>query len=282
MRAHKIIIVGAGPGGSACALALARSTNSEIVLLDKSQYPRRKVCGSGLSPVGLGVLDDFGLIEELTPHHVHLRNLQAIGPDGGSVVLKGSKGAWVVPRVVLDHTIVRAAVRQGAVLHEDTKVTDVVREALAEAADRPPFRIASDATLLELARALPADRAALSKTLDKARGIHPAVRREHSGALLRAVVRGSEAGAPPAPIRAPTLPRAVVSRFDALRAWRKAVAQARGVEPDIVLDKGTLMDIAVAAPRDLQALADSGALDAWEHERYGADIVAWLDKRTTG
>ncbi|MEM6994187.1 MAG: NAD(P)/FAD-dependent oxidoreductase [Myxococcota bacterium] len=133
MRAQKIVIVGAGPAGSACALALARSTRSEIVMVDKSQYPRRKVCGSGLSPVGLKVLDGLGLIDELTPHHVHLRNLRAVGPDGGDVMLQGAKGAWVVPRVILDHTIVRAAVNEGVELREDTKVVDVVRDAAGNA-----------------------------------------------------------------------------------------------------------------------------------------------------
>lgn len=128
MAAQKIVIVGAGPGGSSCALALARSTGAEIVLLDKSHYPRRKVCGSGLSPVALTVLEDLGLIDELIPHHVHLRNLRAVGPDGGDVMLQGSKGAWVVPRLELDHTILRAAIAAGAELREDTKVVDVVRD----------------------------------------------------------------------------------------------------------------------------------------------------------
>ncbi len=102
-------------------------------MLDKSQYPRRKVCGSGLSPVGLKVLDGLGLIDELTPHHVHLRNLRAVGPDGGDVHLQGAKGAWVVPRVTLDHAIVRAAVNEGVELREDTKAVDVVRDATGRA-----------------------------------------------------------------------------------------------------------------------------------------------------
>jgi len=129
MRAQKILIVGAGPGGSACALALARSTRSEVVLLDKSSYPRRKVCGSGLSPTGLKVLDGLGLLDQLAPNHVHMRKLHCVGPDGADLVLNGAKGAWVVPRVDLDHTIVQAAVAEGVDFREEVKATDVLRDA---------------------------------------------------------------------------------------------------------------------------------------------------------
>ena len=51
-RRPKILVIGAGPSGGSCALALARSRRFEVQLLDKSQYPRVKVCGSGLSPCG--------------------------------------------------------------------------------------------------------------------------------------------------------------------------------------------------------------------------------------
>ena len=127
-RAPRIIIVGAGPGGSTAALALARQTHAEILLLDKSKYPRRKVCGSGLSPVALQTLTELSLIDQVEKHHVHLRNLRAVGPDGGEVRLKGAKGAWVVPRVEFDNIILRQALAEGAQLREDTKVVDVVRD----------------------------------------------------------------------------------------------------------------------------------------------------------
>ena len=53
MPKPKIVIVGAGPSGSACALSIARRGDAEVVLLDKSTYPRVKVCGSGLKTVML-------------------------------------------------------------------------------------------------------------------------------------------------------------------------------------------------------------------------------------
>ena len=44
-----VIVVGAGPGGSAAAYHLARH-GVRVLLLEKSEFPREKVCGDGLTP----------------------------------------------------------------------------------------------------------------------------------------------------------------------------------------------------------------------------------------
>ena len=44
-----VIVIGAGPAGGATAWHLARAGISTL-LLDKSDFPRDKVCGDGLSP----------------------------------------------------------------------------------------------------------------------------------------------------------------------------------------------------------------------------------------
>ena len=48
-----VIVVGAGPGGSATATHLARR-GLDVALLEKSQFPREKVCGDGLIADTLG------------------------------------------------------------------------------------------------------------------------------------------------------------------------------------------------------------------------------------
>lgn len=132
MRRPKIVIVGAGPAGGACALALAKHRRAEILLLDKSKYPRVKVCGSGLSPHALKVLDRLGIKERLAPMHLHMAGLTARGPDGGEVHLRGAKGAWVVPRVELDYAIAKAAMDEGVTFREDTKVVALLRDGSGE------------------------------------------------------------------------------------------------------------------------------------------------------
>jgi geranylgeranyl reductase family protein len=128
VRRSKIVVIGAGPAGGACALTLARAGRAEVVVLDKSAYPRVKVCGSGLSPHALGMIDRLGLREAIAPHHMHMAGATCVGPGGRKVHLRGATGAWVVPRVKLDHAIVLAAEAAGATFHEDTKVTELMRD----------------------------------------------------------------------------------------------------------------------------------------------------------
>ena len=44
-----VIVVGAGPGGSSAAFHLARH-DAKVLILEKSEFPREKVCGDGLTP----------------------------------------------------------------------------------------------------------------------------------------------------------------------------------------------------------------------------------------
>ena len=50
-----VIVVGAGPGGSAAATFLSRQ-GLDVLLLEKSQFPREKVCGDGLTPRAVRML----------------------------------------------------------------------------------------------------------------------------------------------------------------------------------------------------------------------------------
>src|SRR5262245_41526429 len=55
-----VIVVDAGPGGSATAFHLARH-GVNVLLLEKSEFPREKVCGDGLTPRAVKQLVDMGV-----------------------------------------------------------------------------------------------------------------------------------------------------------------------------------------------------------------------------
>jgi flavin-dependent dehydrogenase len=56
----EVIIVGGGPGGTATALQLARRGH-DVLLVDRATFPRAKVCGEGLMPVGVAELRALGV-----------------------------------------------------------------------------------------------------------------------------------------------------------------------------------------------------------------------------
>jgi flavin-dependent dehydrogenase len=159
-RRAKIIVFGAGPSGGACALALARTGRFEVQVLDRSQYPRVKVCGSGLSPHALTMLGRLGIRGRFAGHGV-IDAVLVRGPAGGELRLHTGIEARVVPRAELDQGVIRAAVDLCAHFDEGTKVLTLLRGADGEVrgvktetgeleadlmvcADGSPSRFASD------------------------------------------------------------------------------------------------------------------------------------------
>jgi flavin-dependent dehydrogenase len=57
---YDAIVIGAGPAGSSAALALARQGRA-VAIIEKNEFPRRKVCGEFMSATNLDLLDLFGV-----------------------------------------------------------------------------------------------------------------------------------------------------------------------------------------------------------------------------
>jgi geranylgeranyl reductase family protein len=108
-----VLVVGAGPAGSACALWLARA-GLQVLLADQHAFPRDKVCGDGLIPDTHAALRRLGVYEEVAALAQHVPHVRCIGPRGGFVDVPGTLS--VLPRKTLDHVLVRAAQRAGAQL----------------------------------------------------------------------------------------------------------------------------------------------------------------------
>jgi flavin-dependent dehydrogenase len=61
------LIIGGGPAGATASLLLAKAGWS-VVLVEKSSFPRRKVCGEYLSPTNFGLLDRLGVLGSVLEH----------------------------------------------------------------------------------------------------------------------------------------------------------------------------------------------------------------------
>ena len=66
MRDAEVVIVGAGPAGSALASMLGEAGVATI-LVDRSTFPRDKPCGEGLMPAGVEVLEGLGIALDSFP-----------------------------------------------------------------------------------------------------------------------------------------------------------------------------------------------------------------------
>ena len=109
-----VLVVGAGPSGSACALWLARA-GVDVVLVDQHDFPRDKICGDALIPDAHHALRRLGLYDEVMAAAEPAQHLACVGPRGGRVDVPGSVA--VLPRLVLDDILCRGARSAGAKLH---------------------------------------------------------------------------------------------------------------------------------------------------------------------
>lgn len=109
-----VLVVGAGPAGSAAAITLARA-GLDVVLVDAQAFPRDKVCGDGLIPDAHQALRKLGVLDEVMREAQASRHVRCVGPRGGRVDVPGTLA--VLPRKQLDMILCRAAVAAGARMH---------------------------------------------------------------------------------------------------------------------------------------------------------------------
>ncbi|MGY1806780.1 geranylgeranyl reductase family protein [Blastococcus sp. SYSU D00669] len=123
-----VVVVGAGPAGSAAAWALA-TAGLDVVVLEKSPFPREKVCGDGLTPRGVKALDDMGIDTSPAAGWVRHKGLRVFG--GGEVVevdwpqLDRWPGYGLIrSRRDLDAVLAAHAAAAGARVHHEVTVTE--------------------------------------------------------------------------------------------------------------------------------------------------------------
>jgi flavin-dependent dehydrogenase len=112
-----VIVVGAGPAGSACAAETA-SSGLRTLIIERANFPREKVCGDCLNPGCWPVLERMDVAEKIRGlPHCDLTEVELIGLRGRTVrfPLQASRvGEAAIKRSILDAALLENAVARGA------------------------------------------------------------------------------------------------------------------------------------------------------------------------
>ena len=143
-----VLVVGAGPAGSAAAYHLARH-GVDVLMVDKARFPREKVCGDGLTPRAVAALQRAG-VDVSDPGFARAEGLRTYGTHGTVIDLRWPKlASWpsyalVRTRRDLDELIARRATGAGARFAQEVEALDPLVESgwvtgvrVRDAAGRP-------------------------------------------------------------------------------------------------------------------------------------------------
>jgi geranylgeranyl reductase family protein len=126
-RSTDLLIVGAGPAGSAAAIT-ARGQGRSVTMIDKATFPRDKCCGDGLTAEALRLLESLGVRPTEVEGWNQVSDVVVRAPSGREhrfpLPPDGQHGA-VVPRLSLDAALVDVAKQAGTVVHEGAAVASI-------------------------------------------------------------------------------------------------------------------------------------------------------------
>jgi geranylgeranyl reductase family protein len=123
-----VLVVGGGPGGSAAAYHLARH-GVDVTLVEKTAFPREKVCGDGLTPRSVAAMLRMGIDPEHEPGFEKIRGLRVYSRTATIELPWPELSTWpgyglVMPRIDFDHMLVQRAEEAGARVMQRTEATE--------------------------------------------------------------------------------------------------------------------------------------------------------------
>lgn len=129
---YDAIIIGGGPSGASTAIALARQGRA-VAIVEKSAFPRSKVCGEFISPVNLALLDRLGVgdrVRSLAGPEVRRLALFAAGRGIEAMMPRAASDAFgrALGRDVLDTLLLEVAAEAGATVWQRWQAVAAFRD----------------------------------------------------------------------------------------------------------------------------------------------------------
>lgn len=137
MKETDIIIIGAGPGGCATSLFLAKQQIPHTII-DKAVFPRDKVCGDALSGKSVYVLNqlDPGIVTGFAAQHdrfIDSWGVKFVAPNGKAIDIpfrkdlnkEQSPPGFISKRINFDHELFKMLDRNYANVIEGAEVTEI-------------------------------------------------------------------------------------------------------------------------------------------------------------
>ena len=131
---YDVIIVGAGPAGASAAI-FAKKAGLKTLLLEKSFFPRDKICGDALSGKSVRLMRDLGILSDVENLNGAKINTITFGSPSNrqfdvSLINRKdknkSKKGFVIPRKIFDNYLFEKA-NEISETRQGSKVVDLVK-----------------------------------------------------------------------------------------------------------------------------------------------------------
>ncbi len=169
---HEVIVVGAGPGGATAAMALAQK-GYDVLLLDRKDFPRDKICGDAVPATALDLLYSLGMAEKIKEAgFYYIDKIRLVSPKGYSMDADLEEEdhlthSAIVPREDFDVLLQQHAIDSGAnfiqahvkePIVEDGRVTGVLARVNGSVKEfRSKVVLAADGVTSAIARTIRPD-----------------------------------------------------------------------------------------------------------------------------
>src|SRR5688572_14403474 len=131
---YDALVIGGGPGGATTALLLARA-GWRVAMVEKAEFPRRKVCGEFISASSLPLLRELGVEQSfLAAAGPVVRRVGLFAKNDVLTAAMPERSDWIgrwgraLGREHLDLLLLEAAERAGATLWQPWKIAELRRD----------------------------------------------------------------------------------------------------------------------------------------------------------